>query len=404
MAVLFVGTDTQVTDVYGIKTEKQFINTLEDNIPNCGAPRELISDRAQVIISNKVQYIILTLCIKIWRLEPHQQQQTPAKRRYQRIKRADNSILDRSGPPDYTWILSLQYVFYLLNHAYNDTLNAVTLQLLSGVAIDIIPLLRFHFCQKVSFKSVDNGFPLDSVEILGRVVGISEHCSHALTYKVLNSKTLKVIYCSLLCLATPDDINVCAESLGGESNDVIHLATTFIKISRSQAPHHFDTSTNRNYRQTHWTHITHGCATRWQHICASIVKIIEDHNYKLENNKDRIKFLLSVNKDNSKEVITYNQLLDYLVKEDNNEVIWKFQRITSHQGPLTTKHPNYKGSTYKIMVEWENGDTKMEPLQIIAKDDPVTCAIYAKDNGYWMHPDLNGSSPLPNGSRSIHAL
>jgi hypothetical protein len=42
------------------------------------------------------------------------------------------------------------------------------------------------------------------------------------------------------------------------------------------------------------------------------------------------------------------------------------------------------------MVEWENGDITMEPLQIIAKDDPVTCAIYAKDNGLmdtpgWKH-------------------
>jgi hypothetical protein len=33
------------------------------------------------------------------------------------------------------------------------------------------------------------------------------------------------------------------------------------------------------------------------------------------------------------------------------------------------------------MVEWEIGETTMEPLQIIAKDDPVACAIYAKDNG-----------------------
>ena len=31
-AVLFVGIKTQVTDIYGIKTDKQFVNTLEDNI------------------------------------------------------------------------------------------------------------------------------------------------------------------------------------------------------------------------------------------------------------------------------------------------------------------------------------------------------------------------------------
>ena len=32
VAVIFVGVDTQVTDVYSIKTDKQLVNTLEDNI------------------------------------------------------------------------------------------------------------------------------------------------------------------------------------------------------------------------------------------------------------------------------------------------------------------------------------------------------------------------------------
>jgi hypothetical protein len=36
-AQIFVGTETLVTDVYGMKTEKQFVNTLEDNICERGA-------------------------------------------------------------------------------------------------------------------------------------------------------------------------------------------------------------------------------------------------------------------------------------------------------------------------------------------------------------------------------
>ena len=54
-AVIFVGTDTQVTDVYGIKWDKHFVNTLEDNITYHGAPHKLINDSAQVIIGKKVQ-------------------------------------------------------------------------------------------------------------------------------------------------------------------------------------------------------------------------------------------------------------------------------------------------------------------------------------------------------------
>jgi hypothetical protein len=60
-AVLFVGIDTQETDVYGIKTNKQFVYTLEDSIIQLGAPHKLISDSAQDIVSNKVQDILRTL-------------------------------------------------------------------------------------------------------------------------------------------------------------------------------------------------------------------------------------------------------------------------------------------------------------------------------------------------------
>ena len=32
------------------------------------------------------------------------------------------------------------------------------------------------------------------------------------------------------------------------------------------------------------------------------------------------------------------------------------------------------------MSEWENGEVTYEPLNVIAADDPVTCAIYAREN------------------------
>ena len=51
----------------------------------------------------------------------------------------------------------------------------------------------------------------------------------------------------------------------------------------------------------------------------------------------------------------------------------------AHEGPLARNHPNYKGSTYNVMIEWENGEITSEPLSVIAADDPVTCAIYARE-------------------------
>jgi hypothetical protein len=85
-AVIFVGTNTQVTDVYGIKTDKLFVNTLEDNIIQRDAPLKLISDRGQAIVSHKVADIVRSFYIDNWQSEPHQQHQNPAERRYQTIK------------------------------------------------------------------------------------------------------------------------------------------------------------------------------------------------------------------------------------------------------------------------------------------------------------------------------
>ena len=54
-AQLFVGNKTLVTDVYGMKTDKQFVNALEDSIRKGGAMENLISDSAQSEISNRVK-------------------------------------------------------------------------------------------------------------------------------------------------------------------------------------------------------------------------------------------------------------------------------------------------------------------------------------------------------------
>jgi hypothetical protein len=212
-AVLFVGTKTKVTDVYGIKSNKQFVNTLEDNIRQRGVPNKLISDRAQVEISNKVLGILRALVIGDWQSEPHQQQQNLAERRYQTIKTTANHVMDRAGAPAYTWLLCLTYVCYLLNHSYNTTLEAVPLNLLTGITVDISPLLRFHFWQKVYFKREESSFPSESKEAVGHIVGISEHCGHAMTWLILTEDTKKVLRRSQVHPYTEAVLNIPASSL-----------------------------------------------------------------------------------------------------------------------------------------------------------------------------------------------
>jgi hypothetical protein len=48
--------------------------------------------------------------------------------------------------------------------------------------------------------------------------------------------------------------------------------------------------------------------------------------------------------------------------------------VTDHQGPMTSKHKDYKGSSFNVLVKWEVGEETCEPLDIIMKDDPITVA------------------------------
>jgi hypothetical protein len=69
------------------------------------------------------------------------------------------------------------------------TIGAVPLTKLLGSTVNIIPLLRFHFWECVYYHQSETSFPSGSKEGLGNIVGISEHCGHALTYKALAADT-----------------------------------------------------------------------------------------------------------------------------------------------------------------------------------------------------------------------
>ena len=405
VAVLFVGVTTQVTDVYGIKCDSQFVNTLEDNIIQQGAPNKLISDRAQVLISNKVEDILRTLCIHNWQSEPHQQHQNPAERRYQTIKNCTNRLLDCTGAPATVWLLCLQYICFLLNHSYNMTLKNVPLTLLTGTTVDISPLLRFYFWQSVYYKHPAASFPSDSKEGHGNIVGISENCGHALTYKILTSDTQQIIYRSLVRPATPSDPNFRASMFGGENathnaiDPIIKSKHDFDIMDESKpADTHDNGETAQKPKPIHMPSPTFNPEDLigrsflmdkqedGQQFRGRIVQLIEDHESLVKDNPTRIKFRVSVNNDQAEEIITYNKMLEYISKDEGTETMWKFHRIISHQGPMLPNHPEYNGSQYNLMIEWENGEITNEPLSVIAADDPVTCAIYARNNGLLDQP------------------
>ena len=102
-----------------------------------------------------------------------------------------NVILDRTGPPSSVWLLALMYVAFVLNHTWSHNIKNVPLTALLGITVDISVLLRYHFWQQVYFIAIEPGFPSDSKERLGHIVGISQHVGHTLTWKILDVETNK---------------------------------------------------------------------------------------------------------------------------------------------------------------------------------------------------------------------
>ena len=144
MAQFFSGRDTLVCDVYCIKSTKQFINTLSDNIRKRGAMDTLISDGGKYKISKRVTDLLHSLFIQDYQSEPYHQHQNKAENRFGLAKRYTNTVMNTSGCPACCCLLCLQYICVVLNHLASLTLQGICpVQALEGTTSDISFLLHF---------------------------------------------------------------------------------------------------------------------------------------------------------------------------------------------------------------------------------------------------------------------
>ena len=106
-----------------------------------------------------------------------------------------------------------------------------------------------------------------------------------------------------------------------------------------------------------------------------ILEALVKNEEQLAKHPDCIKFICSVNDDMYEEILIYNEILEYIAKNEEQDadqaIVWEFKRIAGHQGPLKKGDPSYNGSKFNVLVEWETGESMYEPLNVIAADDPV---------------------------------
>ena len=416
MAQFFCGHDTLVCDAYGIKSTKQFINTLSDNIRKRGAMDTFTSDGGKYEISKGVTDLLHSLFIQDYQSEPYHQHQNKAENRFGPAKRYTNTVMNTSGCLACCWLLCLQYICVVLHHLESPTLQGICpVQALQGTTPDISFMLHSSFYEPVYYRidssEPDFHFPSSSNGKNGHWVSFADNPGDCLTWRILTEDTQKIIICSGVRSALRTTRNQCLASPSGEGT-TLPFFIPYPQQSKTSLPlDPFDESTP-NFEQfvnsqsgedednpIHMANIDIPNLLgrsfllppedNGEHHMAKIIDI-DDHGQTLED----IKFKLKINKDQAEEIMSYNQLMDYIQNgtdaEEDPDSLFKFRDIVAHQGPLEPTDPNHKGSKYNVMVEWESGEVTYEPLTLISKDDPITCAVYAKkhdllDTTGWKH-------------------
>ena len=380
-AQVFAGRDTLVADPYPMKSGKQFVNTLEDNIRRHGAMDKLLSDSAKTEISNKVMDILRAYHISNWHSEPYHQNQNPAEWRYRTINSWTNTVMNRSGAPANGWLLCLIYVCYLLNHIACTALDGkIPLLALTGITPDISIILLFTFYQPVFYATYDQHFPSESEERAGYWVGFGEHCGDAMTHKILDQDTQKIIYRSAVRPKKSSTPNHRLAPHGGEvstssdpSEDKISSGsplgypegsspeqkapTVFIRSRDEENPSGskpmptFDPSDLIG--RTFLLPPEENGERHRANVTRKVVEIIDQEDGKRVEN---INFILDIGNGKVEELISYNQLLEHLENAQDHDMgmdqeLFKFRAIIGHQGPLVASDPDWKGSKYNVQVE-----------------------------------------------------
>ena len=255
--------------------------------------------------------------------------------------------MNRSGAPANCWLLCLLYVCYLLNHIDCSALDGkIPLLAFTGITPDISIILLFTFYQPVFYATYDQHFPSESEQRAGYWVGFGEHCGNAMTHKILDNDTQKIIYRSAVRPKTSSTPNHRLVPHGGEvsaspdpSEDKISSGsplgspegyspeqkapTVFIRSRDEENPSaskHMPTFDPSDLIGRTFLLPTEENGERHRaKVTRQLVEIIDqDNGQRIEN----INFILDIGNGKVEELISYNQLLAHLENAQDHDMGW----------------------------------------------------------------------------------
>ena len=304
--------------------------------------------------------------------------------------------MNMSGAPRSCWLLCMQYVCFIMNWMALPSLKWRTpyYKLLHGETPDISMIYRFKFYDRVYYKrttpwGVGTSDTSDSHssqdELAGFFVGFSESIGHSMTYKILTDDTSKVILRSRIRLSTINpnlqlDLPHDANHIGDTASTPPDCDNTTLDDTEDTASHGHGIPVINPDDLIGRSYLSLPAAEDGQRLRLCIIKTINNDEHNRMQDPAVVLFRATNSDETYEETVSYNQVLQHLEDDDGNDEIWHFNTISGHQGPLSFSDPRYKGSRYNVQVEWDNGEISWEPLTIVASSDPVSVAIYGRDN------------------------
>ena len=352
---------------------------------------KLLSDSAKTEISNKVMDILRADHISNWHSEPYHQNQNPAEWRYRTIKSWTNTVMHRSGALANCCLLCLIYVCYLLNHIACTALDGkIPLLALTGITPDISIILLFTFYQPLFYSTYDKHFPSESEERAGYWVGFGEHCGDAMTHKILDYDTQKIIYRSAVRpkkSSTPNhrlaphggEVSASSDPSDGKISSGSPLGSPEGSSPEQKAPKvlirsrvegnpsgskpmpTFDPSDLIG--RTFLLPPEENLERRRAKVTRQVVEIIDqDNDRRVEN----INFILDIGNGKVEELISYNQHREDLENAQDHDMgmdqeLYRFRVIIGHQGPCLPQIQTEKEANIMFNLNGRLGRLPLNP-------------------------------------------
>jgi hypothetical protein len=89
---------------------------------------------------------------------------------------------------------------------------------------------------------------------------------------------------------------------------------------------------------------------------ATIQERIDKHNADCETHPKKVKFRCVVD-GKYKEIVSYNQIMDFMEKDDNWDGVWKLREILTHKSGLQKNSKEYQCCRTSLHILRETGET-----------------------------------------------